>query len=211
MEQLDARGRLIFPKQAERAGSPEAVPGRESRSHSRTCVDRHPVPSTPRPPSASATRPRSRLLSSSASSKRRATRATSSSTRSAAAAPPSTRPRSCGRRWIGIDITYLAIDLIRKRLRHTYGDDVEATYTVHGIPADAGGAAALFHENPFDFERWAVSLIDGQPNEKQVGDKGIDGRVRFHADKDRIGQVLVSVKGGQDGRHRRWCATYSAP
>lgn len=100
------------------------------------------------------------------------------------------------RRWIGIDVTYLAIDLIRKRMRHTYGDEIEGTYTVHGVPADREGSAALFAENPFDFERWAVSLIDAQPNEKQVGDRGIDGRVRFHADEGRIGQALVSVKGG---------------
>lgn len=100
------------------------------------------------------------------------------------------------RRWIGIDVTYLAVDLIRKRLRHTYGDGIENTYTIHGVPADIDGARALFGENPFDFERWAVSLIDAQPNEKQRGDKGIDGRVRFHADEGRIGQVLVSVKGG---------------
>ena len=38
---------------------------------------------------------------------------------------------------------------------------------------------------------------DAQPNEKQVGDKGIDGRVRFHADEGRIGQAFVSVKGGR--------------
>lgn len=101
------------------------------------------------------------------------------------------------RKWIGIDVTYLAIDLIRKRLRHAYGDDIEQTYQVHGVPADLDGARALFEENPFDFERWAVSLIDAQPNEKQVGDKGIDGRVRFYAGKDRIGQALVSVKGGK--------------
>jgi hypothetical protein len=37
----------------------------------------------------------------------------------------------------------------------------------------------------------------GQPNEKQVGDKGIDGRIRFHADKDKISTIIVSVKGGQ--------------
>lgn len=102
------------------------------------------------------------------------------------------------RRWIGIDITYLAVDLIRKRLLHSYSDtDIESTYQVHGIPTDMPGARALFDENPFDFERWAVSLVNGQPNEKQVGDKGIDGRIRFHADKDKIGTVVVSVKGGK--------------
>jgi DNA modification methylase len=101
------------------------------------------------------------------------------------------------RRWVGIDVTYLAVDLIRKRLRHTYGDEIESTFEVHGIPTDLAGAHALFDENPFDFERWAVSMVDGQPNEKQVGDKGIDGRIRFHADKDKLGTMLVSVKGGK--------------
>ncbi len=100
------------------------------------------------------------------------------------------------RKWIGIDITYLAVDLIRKRMRHTYGDLIEDTYEVHGIPADVDGARALFEENAFDFERWAVSLLDGQPNEKQVGDKGIDGVIRFYADTQRIGRAIISVKGG---------------
>jgi DNA modification methylase len=103
-----------------------------------------------------------------------------------------------GRRWIGIDITYIAIDLIAKRLRHTYGDDFAATYDISGIPRDVRSAQALFEQSPFDFERWAVSLVDGQPNEKQVGDKGIDGVIRFNTDnRDGIGRVLVSVKGGR--------------
>jgi hypothetical protein len=102
------------------------------------------------------------------------------------------------RRWIGIDITYLAVDLIRNRLRGTYGDDIEATYHVDGIPADEDSARALFAASPFDFERWAVSLVDGTPNEKQVGDRGIDGVVRFPLDsKSAIGRAMVSVKGGK--------------
>jgi len=52
------------------------------------------------------------------------------------------------RRWIGIDITYLPVDLIKKRLRHSYGEGIEGTYTVHGVPADLEGARALFDENP---------------------------------------------------------------
>ena len=102
-----------------------------------------------------------------------------------------------GRRWVGIDVTYLAVDLIDKRLRATYGDQVAETYKVHGIPHDLDGARALFAANPFDFERWAVSLVDAQPNQKQVGDKGIDGVIRFPTDnKDGTGRSLVSVKGG---------------
>jgi DNA modification methylase len=102
------------------------------------------------------------------------------------------------RSWIGIDITYLAIDLIRKRLFYTYGATIESTYRTAGIPEDKEGARALFLSNAFDFERWAVSLVDGQPNEKQVGDKGVDGRARFYAEEKRIGQVLISVKGGDN-------------
>lgn len=102
-----------------------------------------------------------------------------------------------GRRWVGIDVSYLAVDLIDKRLRHKYGAAVAGTYDVHGIPTDLVGAHALFASNPFDFERWAVSLVSGQPNEKQVGDKGIDGKIRFVVGPERVGVVLVSVKGGK--------------
>lgn len=102
------------------------------------------------------------------------------------------------RRWIGIDVTYIAVDLIEKRLIHTYGDDITGTYDVNGIPRDTRSAQALFEQSAFDFERWAVSLAHGQPNERQVGDKGIDGVVRFNTDnRDGIGRVLVSVKGGK--------------
>jgi len=102
------------------------------------------------------------------------------------------------RRWIGIDVTYIAVDLIEKRLLHTHGDSIRSTYEIHGIPRDLGGAQALFEQSPFDFERWAVSCINAQPNQKQVGDKGIDGVARFPLNtKGSIGRVLASVKGGK--------------
>ncbi|WP_136709394.1 DNA methyltransferase [Agromyces sp. H66] len=102
------------------------------------------------------------------------------------------------RRWIGIDITYIAVDLIEKRLLHAHGPSIKASYDVSGIPRDSGGAQALFDRNPFDFERWAVSQINAQPNEKQVGDRGIDGVARFPlGTANEFGRVLVSVKGGK--------------
>jgi site-specific DNA-methyltransferase (adenine-specific) len=102
------------------------------------------------------------------------------------------------RRWIGIDITYIAIDLIEKRLQHTFGPEITGTYTVDGIPRDVAGAQALFQHNALDFERWAVSLVNGTPNEKQVGDKGTDGVIRFYTDtKGGTGGGRVSVKGGK--------------
>jgi DNA modification methylase len=107
--------------------------------------------------------------------------------------------QSLNRKWLGIDVTYIAVDLIRKRLRHTYGDDFEEKYDVLGIPRDRAGAFALFSQSAFDFERWAVSLVNAQPNEKQVGDKGIDGVARFFLDAGgkNLGRILVSVKGGK--------------
>lgn len=105
--------------------------------------------------------------------------------------------QSLNRQWIGIDVTYIAIDLIEKRLTHTYGKAITGTYEVLGIPRDRASALALFSRSPFDFERWAVSLVDGQPNQKQVGDKGIDGVARFPLDsRGGVGRVLISVKGG---------------
>jgi DNA modification methylase len=102
-----------------------------------------------------------------------------------------------GRRWIGMDISYLSIDLVETRLLHTYGADVSDRMEIVGVPRDEEGAQALFRRSPFDFERWAVSLIDGTPNEKQVGDRGVDGVVRFPVSAaNDIGRLIVSVKGG---------------
>jgi len=102
------------------------------------------------------------------------------------------------RRWVGVDITYISIDLIEKRLQHTYGEEIKSSYEVLGIPKDRASALALFSRSPFDFERWAVSLVYGQPNQKQVGDKGIDGVARFPLDaRKTFGRALISVKGGK--------------
>jgi site-specific DNA-methyltransferase (adenine-specific) len=99
------------------------------------------------------------------------------------------------RRWIGIDITYIAIDLITKRLRHTYGGAILDTFTTTGIPEDIAAAQALFEQSPFDFEVWAVSQINATPNQKQVGEKGVDGVARFPLGKGLLGKVIVQVTG----------------
>jgi DNA modification methylase len=53
-----------------------------------------------------------------------------------------------GRRWIGIDVTYISIDLIGKRLQHTYGESITDSYEVLGIPRDRASALALFSRSP---------------------------------------------------------------
>ena len=59
------------------------------------------------------------------------------------------------RRWLGIDITHLAITLIRHRLRDAYGDEVAATYEVKGEPTNPPDAQALAKEDRYQFQWWA--------------------------------------------------------
>ena len=111
-----------------------------------------------------------------------------------------------GRRWVGIDVTILAVDLMRKRMEDRFGEEVASQIDVYGVPNEERAARAMFEKDPFEFERWAVTLVDGQPNErgKQQGDRGIDGIIRFAAALnrntlkiERLGRSLVSVKGGR--------------
>lgn len=103
------------------------------------------------------------------------------------------------RQWVGIDITHLAIGLIEYRLRDAFGIRPK----VIGAPEDLAGAHDLFKRNPFQFEAWAVTRLLGiKPNEKQVGDRGIDGVGRFYLGRgengrEQYGKILVSVKGGE--------------
>jgi DNA modification methylase len=104
------------------------------------------------------------------------------------------------RRWIGIDITHLAITLMKKRLFDTFGAD--AKYTVIGEPVDVAGAEALAKQDPYQFQWWALGLVDARPVEGKKGaDKGIDGRIYFHdeAAANETKQVIFSVKAGHTG------------
>jgi DNA modification methylase len=103
------------------------------------------------------------------------------------------------RRWIGIDITHLAIGLIKKRLTDAFGDTVRDTYEVIGEPADLSGAQDLATNDPYQFQWWALGLVGARPIEQKKGaDRGIDGRLYFH-DEPRGGktkQIIFSVKAG---------------
>ena len=47
------------------------------------------------------------------------------------------------------------------------------------------------------FEIWAVSKVDGIPNDKKGADKGIDGRIPFRPDGKTTKFAVVSVKSGK--------------
>ncbi len=105
------------------------------------------------------------------------------------------------RRWIGIDITHLAIGLIKTRLDDTFGHDVRKTYEVIGEPTDVAGAEQLALENKWQFQYWALGLCGARPTEgiKKGADRGIDGRLYFHDDNSgKSKQIIFSVKGGRN-------------
>ena len=101
------------------------------------------------------------------------------------------------RRWIGIDITHLAVSLMKHRLSHAFGDTVE--YEVIGEPVALSGAKELARDDPFQFQWWALGLVGARPVEQKKGaDKGIDGRLFFHDEgpKGKTKQTVFSVKAG---------------
>jgi DNA modification methylase len=101
------------------------------------------------------------------------------------------------RNWIGIDITHLAITLIRHRLLATYG--ATALYKVVGEPVSLPDAQALADQDKYQFQWWALGLVGARPTEPKKGaDKGIDGRLYFHdeAEGAKTKQIIFSVKGG---------------
>ena len=109
--------------------------------------------------------------------------------------------QSLGRKWIGIDITVLAIDVVERRLNRM-GLRRGVDYKVDGVPLDMDGAHRLFGADPIhhQFQLWALTLVDGQPREggKPGADKGVDGLVFFQDDARTVGQAIVSVKGGEN-------------
>ena len=106
------------------------------------------------------------------------------------------------RRWIGIDITHLAISLIRHRLQDTFGADL-SRYEVVGAPQDVQSAQALAvdseNDGRYQFEWWALGLVDARPaqDKKRGADSGVDGYINFFDDNSgKPKRIIVQVKSG---------------
>jgi DNA modification methylase len=105
------------------------------------------------------------------------------------------------RRWIGIDITHLAIAAIVNRMQ-THFPDIEIRR--HGEPRDVGGARALAEMDRYDFQNWALALIGARPiaedskgKSKKGADRGIDGVMSFLGNDPKVpSRCLVQVKSG---------------
>ncbi|MBI4301611.1 MAG: restriction endonuclease [Chloroflexi bacterium] len=106
------------------------------------------------------------------------------------------------RRWIGIDITHLAITLMRHRLNNAFGNEL-SPYEIIGDPKDLESARTLAqeseHSGRYQFETWATGLVDAFPlhSKKKGADRGIDGHVNFFDDNSGNAKtIIVQVKSG---------------
>jgi site-specific DNA-methyltransferase (adenine-specific) len=102
------------------------------------------------------------------------------------------------RKWIGIDITHLAISTMKWRLEQIFHITAGKDYQVIGEPKDVKGAEELASQNKYQFQWWAVSLIGGQPygDKKKGADTVIDGYLYFMDEKDKVKKGIISVKSG---------------
>ena len=107
-----------------------------------------------------------------------------------------------GRQWIGIDVTHLAIALIKQRISKAFPD---CEFTVEGTPKDVESARFLAEssglEGRYQFQYWALSLIGALPaqDRKKGADGGVDGFIWAYDSpgSSRPFKIVVSVKSGK--------------
>lgn len=109
------------------------------------------------------------------------------------------------RHWLGIDITHLAISIIKVWLRekHVFA---KKNYKVIGEPVDFASAVELAKADKYQFQWWALSLVGAKPTGyssddpqgKKGADKGVDGWITFkESDNINLKKIVVQVKGGE--------------
>ena len=110
------------------------------------------------------------------------------------------------RKWIGVDITHLAVSLMKHRLADSFGERL-SPYDVVGAPQDVASARALAeaseHDGRYQFEYWALGLVEARPahDRRRGADAGVDGYVNFFDDDSgKPKRVIVQVKSGRVGR-----------
>ncbi len=103
------------------------------------------------------------------------------------------------RRWIGCDITIHAIRRVaRRRLTERLHLQEGKDYRIDGVPKNWEGAQALWRQDPYQFQKWCVELVEGFVNVKKTADDGIDGRVYFDMPGEKVFQSMaLEVKGGR--------------
>ena len=109
------------------------------------------------------------------------------------------------RHWVGIDVTFLAVNLVKGRLKDSFPT---SSFIVEGEPRDLGAARELAR-NRYQFQWWALSLIEARPvgsnqsnprEGKKGADEGVDGWLHFLGESEgHYERVVVQVKSGHVG------------
>ena len=109
------------------------------------------------------------------------------------------------RKWIGIDVTHLSIALQKHRLKDMFDLKPGKDYQVVGEPVSIGGAQQLAKDSRYQFQFWALSLVQARPlggvegskQGKKGSDRGIDGVITFIDDpREKPKRALIQVKSG---------------
>jgi site-specific DNA-methyltransferase (adenine-specific) len=108
------------------------------------------------------------------------------------------------RRWAGIDVTHLSISLMKYRMNDMFQLKEKQDYQVIGEPEDVSSAKQLAKDDRYQFQWWALSLVQAKPlggesgsrEGKKGSDKGIDGVINFINEKNKTERVLIQVKSG---------------
>lgn len=104
------------------------------------------------------------------------------------------------RKWIGIDITHLAVALMKHRLKTSFDIEQGADYDVVGEPVDVGGARVLAEQDRYQFQFWALSLLGARPQGqvRRGADGGVDGVINFiNGPRRSTKKAVVQVKSGR--------------
>ena len=104
------------------------------------------------------------------------------------------------RRWIGIDLTYLATGAVKLQIEK-YFPQLQNQVTIAGTPESLEQALELARTDPHGFEQWAVThVLKFKANVRGGGDGGIDGTMRFPLGREQgrqaYGTVVAQIKAG---------------
>jgi site-specific DNA-methyltransferase (adenine-specific) len=103
------------------------------------------------------------------------------------------------RRWMGIDITSIAVGIIENRLDDLFEN---AEFQVNGLPEGLDDAIALAERDEYQFQWWAITRLHAFPwtgKRKKGPDTGVDGVFTFFDDPtDTPKRCIVSVKSGRN-------------
>ncbi len=116
-----------------------------------------------------------------------------------------------GRRWIGIDISPTAVNLMRRRMGKVGATNVRLV----NMPTTEPQLRSL---KPFEFQNWVIQRFNGTYSPRKSGDMGIDGRSFFNhfpiqvKQSEHVGRNVVDnfeTAVERDGREQGYIVAFS--